>query len=75
MRKEIARNDFLYEGQVSNDVCDKLIQLHEEIPYLTDETKERDDYSFPFQNCQLIRTHRARALPFRGIKPWENLRF
>lgn len=49
MRKEIARDDFLYAGKVSHDVCDKLMQLHEEIPYLTDETKERDFYSFPFQ--------------------------
>lgn len=54
MRKKIARDDFLYEGQVSDDVCNKLIQLHEDIPYLTDETKERDDYSYPFQKAKGI---------------------
>ena len=54
MRKKIARDDFLYEGKVSDDVCNKLIQLHEDIPYLTDETKERDDYSYPFQKAKGI---------------------
>ena len=53
MRKKIARDNFFHEGQVSDDVCNKLIQLHEDIPYLTDETKERL-YSFPFRKAKGI---------------------
>ena len=43
--------DFIYEYQVPDEICDDLIKVHDEIPFLSDEVIRDDliDLHYPFQ--------------------------
>jgi len=38
----LSKNDFMLEGSIPLELCDKLIKVHEEIPFLGDDIKAED---------------------------------
>ena len=50
-KTDFSKNHFMLEGNVSPDICDKLIQMHEDIPFLSDEfsEEEKNCFNFPLQ--------------------------
>ena len=50
-KTDLSKNHFMLEGNVSLDICDKLIQMHADIPFLSDEfsKEEKNALTFPLQ--------------------------
>ena len=43
----LAKNNFMLEGNISLEVCDKIIRLFEETPFLSDEEREKNFSTLP----------------------------